>query len=108
MTPLAIPYPRPYFAISRSRDGFLYALAPRTLIKIDVDTGKITNTYGFKGGGPAFPEVTPDRELNFFTFTILDGGRLWLGPAFIWGYDLMTARLPTPSESGKAEKGASP
>jgi len=102
--PQKLKKPPPLFTDVKYRNGALYLLTVKTLMRLNVGTGVIEANYEFHADGEGFERVV-GRTLNFKTFTILDDGILILGPAFVWDHFLMSTQLPGYLQKRVTEKG---
>jgi len=87
--------PQAMFRDIKYHQGFLFIMAPKTLIQINAHSGDITAMYTFYGDEEVLSRKEVPHELNFKTFALMGKNRLLLGPAWIWDHDLMQVTLPT-------------
>ena len=74
-------------------NGFLYMMAPKTLIRVHPDSGKIASMYSFYKDTKEDTEV---REVGgiFKTFAMMENNRVLLGPGWLYDHYLMEVTLP--------------
>lgn len=86
-----IKSPLPLFYDLKAKFGDLFFMTLQALIRMDEETGTVTNMYQFQGRGADFPR--PWRNLNLRHFAILDDGTIILSGVFAWGHDLWRAKI---------------